>query len=101
VPATSETFISPTASYSSKYQGVLVEINTKGGTFNQLLKIGVRDAAHPMTSELKIPSLSGAWKAENAFFKQEAGQINIGLGQGKALEAFNKNILSFKQIHNP
>jgi RHS repeat-associated protein len=98
IPATSETFISPAAAYSSKFDGVLVEINTKAGTLEQLKGIGVRDASQPMTQGLGLPNISPGWKASNAFFKQEAGQINIGLGQGKALETFNNNIQSFKAI---
>ena len=98
VPATSETFISPTAAYSSKYEGVLVQINTKPGTFEQLKSIGVRDATHPLTEWLNLPTVSTGWRSTNAFFKQEAGQVNIGLGNGKALETFNNNILSFKAI---
>jgi hypothetical protein len=101
VPATSETFLSPTAAYSSNYQGVLVEINTKAGTLDKLKSIGVRDPAHPMTAGLNLPSIGKGWKANNAFFKQEAGQVNIGLGQGKALQTFNSNILNFKQIKKP
>lgn len=40
----------------------------------------------------------------NAFFKGEGkkatgkGQINIGLGTGKVLEIFNKNIIKFKEV---
>ena len=33
----------------------------------------------------------------NAFFKGEGTQTNIGLGKGKALEIFNSNIIYFKR----
>ena len=35
---------------------------------------------------------------QNAFFKAEGPQINIGLGKGKALEIFNSNIFKFRQV---
>ena len=38
------------------------------------------------------------WSLENARFKLENGQVNIALGQGKALEIFNDNILEYKFI---
>lgn len=98
IPATFETFISPTSAYSSKYTGVLVQFEVKPGTFEQLRNIGVRDANHPMTSGLNFRSISGNWRSNNAFFKQEKGQINIGLGEGKALETFNSNIQNFKAL---
>jgi RHS repeat-associated protein len=101
IPATAETFISPTAAYSAKYEGVLVEINTKSGTFNQLRQVGVADPTQPMTAGLKLGKVETGWNSSKAFFKQEAGQVNIGLGQGKALEIFNKNIKSFKKIERP
>lgn len=32
------------------------------------------------------------WTANNAYFKEENDQINIGLGKGKALDTVNDNI---------
>jgi RHS repeat-associated protein len=104
IPATGETFISPTAAYSSKYTGVLVEINTKQGTYDELMKMGVRNVAekHPYP-ELPLVENTKGWTQDNAFFKYETpkggtGQVNIGLGKGKALETFNKNIVSYKVL---
>jgi RHS repeat-associated protein len=103
--AGSETMISPTAAYAKSFTGVTFEINTKAGTLKDLLKIGVSDPAHSLTKSLDLPALKSGWMKENAFFKMESNseaglgeQINIGLGNGKALTRFNKNITSFKKI---
>jgi len=37
IPATNETFISPLAEYSKKYDGILVKFTTKLGTSNELM----------------------------------------------------------------
>ncbi len=102
IPATGETFISPTKEFSADYKGVLLEINTKAGTLKQLEAIGVRNIAnaHPNAA---MPVVESGWTKINAFFKletNEAGlqQVNIGLGRGKALEIFNKNIQSVKVV---
>ena len=76
LPATNETFISPTYSFSSDYDGITVEFELKKETTNSLLEIGV---------------------GNNAFFKGEGTQTNIGLGKGKALEIFNSNIINFRR----
>lgn len=39
------------------------------------------------------------WTQKNkALFKEERGQINIGLGNSECLEFFNKNILGFDEL---
>ena len=38
------------------------------------------------------------WTENFAFFKAEGDQINIGLGKGKALELFNRNIISYRKV---
>ncbi|MBN8851225.1 MAG: hypothetical protein BGO55_10020 [Sphingobacteriales bacterium 50-39] len=103
LPATGETFISPTKAFSANYEGVLVEINVKPGTAKQLEGIGVRNAAsgHPYG---ELPLVEKGWGQSKAFFKLETNveglkQVNIGLGKGKALELFNKNIQSFKVVN--
>ncbi|RFM25562.1 hypothetical protein DXN05_24465 [Deminuibacter soli] len=103
IPATSETFVSPTRSFAESYAkregSVLLEINVKEGTLQELKSIGVRDPHHVLTRRLKLPNIpKEGWKGSNAFFKQEGAQINIGLGNGKALEIFNKNIQSVKVL---
>ncbi|MCB2251935.1 RHS repeat protein [Pseudomonas chlororaphis] len=109
VPPTSETFISPLQSYSQGYDGKLVRFTTKPGTMDELLKIGA--TANSGTAPM-FPGMSRAqkgWKANNALFKLEAknkphvnggnGVINTGLGNGKALEIFNKNIVDFEVLN--
>jgi hypothetical protein len=105
IPATGETFISPTKDFAANYDGVLLEINTKEGTLNQLKQIGVRNvaAAHPDGS---MPIVESGWTNTNAFFKLETNsaglsQVNIGLGNGEALNIFNNNIQSVKVLTPP
>ncbi|WP_068063863.1 DUF6531 domain-containing protein [Nocardia xishanensis] len=99
VPATGETFTSPTQAFSEGYEGVLVKFRLKPGTIEALERIGVRDptdemaAAHP---EMRLaPS---GWNGTSALFKWEGGQQNIGLGRGPGLDIFNDNILGFEVI---
>jgi hypothetical protein len=59
IPATGETFISPSEVYSSGYEGVLVRVTTKPGTMQQLMGMGV--TANPGTANL-FPALPSATK---------------------------------------
>lgn len=99
LPATSETFISPTKAFSSNYDGVMTKITLKPGTVKKLEDVGVRDqskvtkAAYP-----EMPVVEGGWGDTNAYFKKEGTQINIGLGKGKALKIFNKNINKVNKV---
>ena len=95
LPATNETFISPTYSFSSDYDGITVEFELRKGTTNSLLDIGVADQA--IRDYGVLPQVSKGWTENNAFFKGEGTQTNIGLGKGKALEIFNSNIINFKR----
>jgi RHS repeat-associated protein len=105
-----ETMISPTLEFASKYtgkgaikDGVVVEIKIRAETIPQLEKIGVSDGA-PKTVENypDMKKVNGPWKASSAFFKQESfmgrPQINIGLGNGKALDIFNRGIVNFRPM---
>lgn len=97
LPATSEAFISPTKSFAQGYDGVLAEITLKPGTTKALQSIGVRDAsALTRAAHSEMPMVSKGWKSNNAFFKGEGNQINIGLGNGKALDIFNSGIQTVK-----
>ena len=99
LPATKETMISPTYSFSSNYDGVTVEFNVNSGTTNSLLEIGVgNNSAQAIKVYGTLPQVSKGWNENFAFFKGEGTQTNIGLGQGKALEIFNSNIISFKKV---
>lgn len=99
VPATSETFISPTKEFFEDYDGVLVEFLMKPGITSNLQDVGVRDSSVLSKSVHKnMPSVTKGWKTGNAFFKSEGNQVNIGLGNGKALDIFNNNIQSYKVL---
>ena len=99
--ATKETMISPTYSFSSNYDGVTVEFNINSGTTKLLLEIGVENNSVQATKDYGIlPQVYKGWNEISAFFKGEGTQTNIGLGQGKALEIFNSNIISFKKVGN-
>ena len=102
VKATGETFISPTKSFSEDYDGVLVEFTTNPGTKSALEQIGVRDNSN--LTGIFYPNMPGVssvegWTINNAYFKGEGTQINIGLGKGAGLETFNINIIGFKRLN--
>jgi len=99
MPATSETFISPTQSFSEGYNGVTVEFKVKAGTTKSLEDIGVRDASD-LTKDAysNMPTVSKGWTSSNAYFKGEGDQINIGLGKGNALDTFNGNIVEYNIV---
>jgi filamentous hemagglutinin len=96
IPATGETFMSPSQAFAEGYDGVLVELQFSPGTTSLLESMGVRDdsaltaAAHP-----DMPAVSSGWSANSAYFKGEDGIINIGLGRGAALAAANKNLVGY------
>ena len=117
LPATSETFTSPTLEYITKKgygaEGVIVKFKMKPGTIEEFKKIGVirsTDKGKKMIKEFgELPVKDGGWLNDNAMFKIETPkadgvrlhdlkQVNIGLGKGKGIEIFNKNILEFEKI---
>jgi uncharacterized protein RhaS with RHS repeats len=99
VPATSETFISPTQGFSESYDGVLVKFTVKPGTTEALEGIGVRDNSRIARSEYpEMPPVASGWKEDKAFFKGEGNQVNIGLGNGTALDTFNQNVESHEKV---
>lgn len=96
---TSETFTSPTQSFSEDYEGVLVKFNMEPGTTSDLEGIGVRDnSAITQAKYPDMPPVSKGWTKTNAFFKGEGDQINVGLGRGKALGVFNSRIAGFSRL---
>ena len=107
LPATTETCISPTKSYSEQYDGALVEFKVKAGTTQALEEIGVRNGSSIVAEKYpNMPKVSKGWNQNNTFFKGEGisgnksigdPQINIGLGKGKALDIFNDNIINFER----
>jgi len=110
VPATAETFTSPSLEYlkTKNYNGILVEFKLKSGTTNALESIGVRDfsaAASSKYGTMPHQFEVNDWTMNNAFFKGEGAQnpqfkdlVNIGLGQGRALDIFNEHIINSKII---
>jgi hypothetical protein len=97
--ATKETFISPTRSFSEGYDGVLVQFSVRSGTTRALEQIGVRDSS--ALASARFPNMANVfkgWSSTSAFFKAEGSQINIGLGQGPALDIFNSAILGFRSL---
>jgi RHS repeat-associated protein len=99
MPGTSETFISPTQSFSEGYDGVTVEFQMKPGTTAALEEIGVRDNSRLTRQQHgDLPPVASGWKEKNAYFKGEGKQVNVGLGTGDALDTFNDNIESFRPV---
>jgi hypothetical protein len=45
-----------------------------------------------------LPIVQSGWPATNAYFKGEGEFINIGLGNGAALQTFNGSIVSFQAV---
>jgi hypothetical protein len=109
LPATSETFTSPSLEYIKAVgygdNGVIVKFQVKSGTLNKLKEIGVRnDAGDKMMQYFSdMPRVEKGWTANQALFKTEGKdygleQINIGLGKGTALNEFNDNIVNFQTV---
>lgn len=110
IPPTSETFISPLATYSRQYEGVLVKFTTKPGTSLSLQDIGV--TGNSATKRFVFPDMPRANKGwinnDKAQFKLEGtnkpdinngyGVVNTGLGKSEALYRFNENIIKFETI---
>lgn len=99
IPATTETFISPTLQFSEAYEGILVKFQMAEGTTDALKDIGVR-AHGSKSAELlpELPQVKRKWGNSKALFKPEGDQINIGLGKGKALNLFNDSIVGHETI---
>jgi hypothetical protein len=101
VPATSETFISPSQEYAQGYEGTTVRFTARAGTQDALAGIGIRDpsavasAAYP---DMPTPQNFSGWTRTSAYFKGEGGVLNIGLGRGPALGVFNDAILGFEVV---
>jgi len=101
LPATSETFISPSLEYASKYNGVTVQFNVQAGTTDSLLGMGVRNAGLNGGAYNGLPLVQSGWGSSSAFFKLEGNVVNVGLGRGSALNTFNNNIVNFNLVPKP
>ncbi len=99
LPSTGETFISPTKSFSSNYDGVMTQLKVSKGTTKSLMEIGVSNNTSQSIRDFgRLPQVQSGWNVNNAFFKGEGTQTNIGLGQGRGLEIFNYNLIEFTRI---
>jgi RHS repeat-associated protein len=99
VPASGETFISPSRAYSEGYNGALVQLNVRSGTSAALARVGVSDGTDSITRTYpSMPLVSSGWNRTSALFKSERGLTNIGLGRGTALDIFNNNLVGFERL---
>ena len=99
VPATGETFISPSSEFSSAYEGTTVQFSVQPGTTDALANVGVRDTSNLVGAAYPdMPVVQSGWTSSSAFFKGEGDVINIGLGRGTALDIFNNSIVGFGEV---
>jgi uncharacterized protein YcfJ len=101
IPATGETFISPSLEYASQYDGVTVQFNVQAGTTDTLLGMGVKNAGLSGGAYDNLPLVESGWGSSSAFFKLEGNAVNIGLGYGSALNTFNANIVNWSRVPKP
>ena len=101
IPATGETFISPSLQYSSNFRGVKVRVEVAAGTQSSLLQIGSRSGKVTWAPCQSLPVVKRGWTYNQAFFKLEGDTrpvVNIGLGKGEALDRFNNSILQYMRV---
>jgi hypothetical protein len=99
VPATSDTFVSPSQEYAQGYEGTTVRFTVRGGTRDALAGVAVRDASDVASAAYPdMPLVSSGWTRTSAFFKGEGGIPSIGLGRGPALDIFNGAIEGFEVV---
>lgn len=64
------------------------------------MEIGVRDESSTLAKEFSNMNKStSGWGKNHARFKEEKGQLNIGLGKGEGLDTFNENIVESEVIN--
>ena len=102
LPASGETCISPAVSFSRGYNGITVKFELNNGTTSMLEQIGLSNGHRAMLAKQLYPDMPYVanikWTEDFAYFKAEGAQINIGLGKGRALETFNRNIIGFEKV---
>ena len=98
LPPTTETSISPSVDYSSKYDGVTVKITVAPGTSAQLQEIGITANKPAATQFPDMSTQTGSWMQTNARFKVEGGQMTTQLGHGNGIDILNQNIVDFKVV---
>lgn len=98
VPATSETFISPTQAFSESYSVTLVRLTLRPGTTDALVNVGVRDSSALTAQASRTCPWCRRAGPRPRHSSREGSQINIGLGRGAALDIFNKGLTDFGQV---
>ncbi|QQP95119.1 LysM peptidoglycan-binding domain-containing protein [Lysobacter enzymogenes] len=95
-----ETMLSPLQDYSTKYRGVLVRVAVKPGTMAELADMGAVANTASMVQFPGRPFVGNVenWTQNYALIKMEKGQINTGLGQGRALQVFNDNVVDVRPV---
>jgi hypothetical protein len=63
--------------------------------------MGVKNAGLNGGAYGNLPLVQSGWGSSSAFFKLEGNVVNIGLGQGSALNTFNSNIVNFNLVPKP
>ena len=100
--ASGETFISPTVSFSRSYNGITVKFKLNNGTISMLEQVVLSNGHRAMLAKQLYPDMPHVkgikWSEDFAYFKAEGVQVNIGLGKGRALEIFNRNIINFEKV---
>ncbi|MCG1041753.1 hypothetical protein KQH60_03855 [Mycetohabitans sp. B8] len=99
---TTETSISPAIAYSLEYAcpeaSETIQFILKPGTSEELQTIGL---SMGKAAEERFPTMTkslGKWAMTNAQFKSEGKQMTTQLGQGDAINIFNKCIVDYKPI---
>ena len=78
----------------------IIKYKVKKGTTEKLVNIGVRGESSTLAKEFSnMPKSESGWGKNHARFKEEKGQLNIGLGKGDALDIFNENIVEADVIN--
>jgi filamentous hemagglutinin len=98
---TTETSVAADLAYTypkyTKNGGVTVRFALEPGTSAALQEIGIA-ANSGAAQALGMAERNGSWMATNARFKVEGGQMTTQLGQGKALDIFNRGIIRFEPV---
>jgi len=95
-----ENFLSMNAFYSQAlYRGAVVEFRLAPEALDELATMGVRNNARLTQLQFgELSLVSKGWTQSSVFFKAEGPLVNIGVGQGAGLEAFNNLIRGIRVI---
>jgi insecticidal toxin complex protein TccC len=100
--STTETSISPAIAYSLEYacpeNSETIQFILKPGTSKEIQTIGLAMGKEAISRFPAMKKSGGDWKMTNAQFKSEGKQMTTQLGQGVAINIFNKSIVDYKSI---